>query len=269
MKVVKEEKEQFKAHLFSYTCNLEGSLNPVKSQILVTKGLIKLPDSIVGFSVDFDNCLDISYESSLSTSRFVICSLGSELKSTLLWDCINSGVIPVVVNNDCILPGNPALWKSAVIDYLNTESDIARLPGRLAKISLSPSELEDYYYAKAQLRFLYGKECFIYNILHFFIANASVVPSELMFVVSISSCLDRGFDQDTCITAFRSLVSYILLYPKQSEVSFEYSNLIKQIKSHISHCPKMQQENLSLISRLPRYTWLNKALYENLMYFNG
>lgn len=105
----------------------------------------------------------------LLDSIFSLCPSGSGPNSIRLWESIGAGAIPVILADTYQLPGDPALWNSAVVFCPETREDIAALPGRLEAIAADPALLANMRKHIDQLWTLYGPDVFTTDLHRFYI----------------------------------------------------------------------------------------------------
>jgi hypothetical protein len=105
----------------------------------------------------------------LQDSNFI---LSSESDSAWLWTAVACETIPVFSANIPPLPGNKSLWETAAVCCSPGQEALRELPAHLEKTAGNAPLLELKRRALRQLHFLYGADCFIYDILKLFISQA-------------------------------------------------------------------------------------------------
>ncbi|WP_421132567.1 exostosin domain-containing protein [Alteromonas sp. A079] len=108
---------------------------------------------------------DVMYADILRDSIFALCPSGTGPNSYRLWEAIHAQVIPVILADTYIPPGNVSLWEEACI--IAKESEIDKLPSILLEHNSKPALLEAKMIALKQLKFLYGIENFVSDIIEF------------------------------------------------------------------------------------------------------
>lgn len=108
---------------------------------------------------------DEKYADILSDSIFSLCPSGTGPNSIRLWEAVHAEVIPVVLADSYIPPGNINLWEEACIFV--KESEIEKLPDILLAHSSQPTLLEEKIVALKQLNFLFGVNSFVSEIINF------------------------------------------------------------------------------------------------------
>lgn len=108
---------------------------------------------------------DEKYADILSDSVFALCPSGTRPNSIRLWEAIHAEVIPVILADVYIPPGNIDLWKEACIFV--KESEIEKLPDILLALNSQPTLLEAKIVALKQLKFLFGVNNFVSDIIDF------------------------------------------------------------------------------------------------------
>ncbi len=105
----------------------------------------------------------------LRESMFALCPSGSGPNSIRLWESIGYGVIPVILADTYLPPGNSKLWEEAAVFCKEDTDSIKALPAVLAEIAKDKVLLQRKRNALKQLWLIYGPDCFIYDILKRFI----------------------------------------------------------------------------------------------------
>jgi hypothetical protein len=118
----------------------------------------------------------IEFAQSLAESVFSLCPSGSGVNSLRLWESIDCGAIPVVLSPLYSPPGNPALWAEGTIKVGINREDVQGIPDMLRAISSDESRLTRMRNAGAQLQLLYGRDCFVYDIISLFLESARKPP---------------------------------------------------------------------------------------------
>lgn len=103
------------------------------------------------------------YADLLSDSIFALCPSGTGPNSLRLWEAIHAEVIPVILADTYIPPGNLSLWEEACL--LVKESDIEKLPNILLEFYSQPALIQAKILALKQLKFLYGVDTFISDVI--------------------------------------------------------------------------------------------------------
>ncbi|WP_024330260.1 exostosin domain-containing protein [Simiduia agarivorans] len=99
-------------------------------------------------------------------TKYALCPSGSGPNSIRLWECVEMGVVPVILADDYKVPGDISLWKSAAFFIGEDKASIEQLPETLAK-SDSKDLYEDKLNALRLLKFKYGRSSFITDIISF------------------------------------------------------------------------------------------------------
>ena len=106
----------------------------------------------------------------LSKSMFSLCPSGTGPNSIRLWESIEIGAIPVILADTYLPPGPMNLWEKACVFLPENIETIKNIPDTLEKLSKNKQEIIEKLSALAQIKLLYGKECFVYDI-KVFVAN--------------------------------------------------------------------------------------------------
>ncbi len=105
------------------------------------------------------------YKNILAESTFSLCPSGSGPNTIRLWESLGALSIPVVFSNNFRFPGDQELWKRAAI-IMREDSDAPEsIVNELHKISNDPIKLTQMRSACMDLWLMYGKDCFIYDVL--------------------------------------------------------------------------------------------------------
>ena len=125
------------------------------------------------------------FKNILRESIFALCPSGSGPNSIRLWESIGYGVIPVILADTYLPPGNPKLWSEAAIFCKEDADSIKELPAILAEIANDKALLQRKRNALKQLWLIYGPDCFVYDILKKFIKYGEI---SLASTSSLLSC---------------------------------------------------------------------------------
>ncbi len=109
----------------------------------------------------------------LCDSTFALCPSGSGPNSIRLWEAIGAGSIPVILADTYAPPGDPALWKQAVVFCAEDMEAIRALPDELEAIAKDPAQLAAKRQGLRQLWSLYGPSNFINDLRVDMFAHAS------------------------------------------------------------------------------------------------
>ena len=120
-----------------------------------------------------DNSASEEFKQVMQESVFALCPSGSGPNSIRLWEAIGFGVIPVVLADTYLPPGDRALWDEATVTCSEKLEDIKTLPDRLAEIQKDDELLHRKREALKQLWMRYGADCFVYDIVKLFFQYAS------------------------------------------------------------------------------------------------
>jgi len=120
-----------------------------------------------------DKSASEEFKEVMNQSVFALCPSGSGPNSIRLWEAIGFGVIPVVLSDAYLPPGELTLWDEATVTCPETLEDIMALPERLAQIQKDDELVERKRRALAQVWMRYGPDCFVYDIIKLFAKYAS------------------------------------------------------------------------------------------------
>lgn len=145
----------------------------------------------------------------LQDSTFSLCP---ESEASWLWTSIACETIPVFLERIPPLPGNKSLWEAATELCPHGQESLNRLPAHLEKLAENRALLEFKRQALRQLRFLYGAECFIYDILKLFVSLPEDEACEINDrpglsygrLFSLAAQIFRGdnFGDSACVNVF-------------------------------------------------------------------
>lgn len=114
----------------------------------------------------------------LARSHFVLCPSGSGANSLRLWEAIDCGAIPAIISPSYVRPGNPLIWEQATLSFGTDRAEILAIPKTINDIVINADHMERYKSGVRQLRLLYGKDIFIYDIITMFIYSDCNLPIE-------------------------------------------------------------------------------------------
>lgn len=152
---------------------------------------------------------------------FALCSSVNGLNSIRLWEAVTAGVVPVIISDDYLLPGNALLWQQAAVFCAETPESIAALPEYLVELAADPSVLAAKRHALRQLAIHYGPEGFVIDIMqqmmHYAPAfNVNLVSPLLQLAENITSwpTLENCRHFVLSINSYRLLADPIVFHPK-------------------------------------------------------
>lgn len=162
------------------------------------------------------------YKDILARSVFALCPSGTGPNSIRLWECIQAGIVPVLLADAYAPPGNPALWEQAVVWCRESKADIRELPARLEALAADADAMAAKQHALAQLRLCYGAASFVYDLVAFFSNPSAWRTSEerltpsVVFYSGREPRLPRFSAQEhaACRLYYRSLATALLLDPE-------------------------------------------------------
>lgn len=136
-------------------------------------------DTSLGSAALTDERAAAEFKDIMARSVFALCPSGTGPNSIRLWECIQAGIVPVVLADSYMPPGNPALWELATVHCPETKADIKKLPERLRALAADPEAMAAKHHALAQLRLCYGVSSFVYDLVEF-VSNPStwLAPEE-------------------------------------------------------------------------------------------
>lgn len=131
-----------------------------------------------------DNEADVEYKEFLRSSHFALCPAGTGPNSIRLWECVESGIIPVILADTYLPPGNRELWEQGAVFCSENSEEIRRLPERLASIAKDQKCLQSMQASLEQIRLLYGADCFVYDLIEFFLNPSHFTGSSRLGITS-------------------------------------------------------------------------------------
>ena len=108
------------------------------------------------------------YKNILSQSKFSLCPSGSGPNTIRLWESIHMGAIPIIISDNCRLPGEFSLWDKATLRVPETRKSIKEIPFILEELMLDQSALNKYRQALTELAKHFSLEKFPPVIKEFF-----------------------------------------------------------------------------------------------------
>ncbi|WP_133468425.1 hypothetical protein [Paraglaciecola marina] len=197
--------------------------------------------------------LDISNGdlSALPSSYFCFIDSDVDGSSQLLWDCIECSVIPVFLKKMHLV--HAELWQSASLTFeleLNDSNDIFE---KCRAIIETKNCLDSYLQGIKQLRFLYGRSMFVYDIIDDLVTKTSMGLDNVVFLIDLivsSKKIEVGSIFHT------SLVSKLLLHPEEVRNLMDDEIMWAKIKSVLNLNKLDNGELLGAIANQFNYSWL-------------
>lgn len=115
-----------------------------------------------------DKTTSEQFQKVMKESVFALCPSGTGPNSIRLWEAIAFNVIPVILADTYLPPGDKALWDEATITIPENLDAIKSLPQYLESIHKDSNMLDRKRQGLKQLRMKYSKDTFIYDIIGFF-----------------------------------------------------------------------------------------------------
>lgn len=177
----------------------------------------------------------------LLDSIFSLCPSGSGPNSIRLWESIGAGAIPVILADTYQVPGDPELWKNAVVFCNESPEDVAALPARLEAIAADPDLLESKRRHLEQLWMLYGPDTFVTDIHRFYVSFSGAQHARQTAGYPLSQLADRvnaGQLPSGGLESFLKLVAGRLLIDKSTFVAGVRQSRSLRIACEyaLSHC---------------------------------
>jgi len=181
------------------------------------------------------------FKNILRESIFALCPSGTGPNSIRLWESIGYGVIPVILADTYLPPGNRLLWDEAAVFCKEDADSIKALPGVLSEIAKDKSLLQRKRNALKQLWLIYGPDCFVYDILKRFIQD---VEKRLVRTHSLLSCKEL-------IALHENNESFqeLLLLSCTSKLLLDHNSFLNEIHS----CEKSAQYLKEAITKNSKY----------------
>lgn len=124
-----------------------------------------------------DTSASNEFRASLRASVFSLCPSGTGPNSIRLWESLGLGAVPVILADNWVPPGDPALWQAGAVFCDETPDTIRALPDRLAALAADPDALARLRHGGRQLWALYGPDSFIYDLQKFMLEAADGLDS--------------------------------------------------------------------------------------------
>jgi glycosyltransferase involved in cell wall biosynthesis len=170
------------------------------------------------------------FKNILRESIFALCPSGSGPNSIRLWESIGYGVIPVILADTYLPPGNPKLWSEAAIFCKEDADSIKELPAILTEIANDKALLQRKRNALKQLWLIYGPDCFVYDILKKFVQYGETLSGKINSLLSCKEMITlHGSDAKSQELFLLSCTSKLLLDHKaflneiqSCEISYQF-----------------------------------------------
>ena len=208
-----------------------------------------------------DTMAEFDFVKAMESSVFTLCPSGTGPNSIRLWESLGSGVIPVILSDHYLPPGNLDLWYEACIFCGESQEEIKLLGDRLQDVYENEELVTRKLAACKQLWSLYGSDFFIYDILAKFLEleqasrleHSSVSQMNFGIVTGLlSEVLDgkvlSAHKKQVCIISF---VTNVLL---DTEASLAYLEMNEQfiaaIKKLIQECDEITRKHTQNVFRV-------------------
>lgn len=193
----------------------------------------------------------------LTCSRFALFPGITTLDPAWLWTAVTCESIPVFIGEIPNLPGSRSLWEEATVQYLG---DVDNIESYLDKLNRDATWLSRKLQALRQIRFLYGDECFIYDLVKLFLSLATktavpIVPrtgSAFGRLDSLSTQINAAVAVDSTLANvfILSCGSCSLIAPETFlSKCFEGSSLLSACRKVLAVCNNHYAANLRKILR--------------------
>lgn len=127
---------------------------------------------------DISNLIDedktSEYIDILKNSIFSLCPSGSGPNSIRLWESIGFGSIPIILADTYQAPGSIDLWNSCSLFVKENIDEIINIPELIRGIISNKTKLTQMQNSLRLLWYIYGPDCFIYDIQLFFLENSKL-----------------------------------------------------------------------------------------------
>ncbi|WP_298036027.1 exostosin family protein [uncultured Desulfuromonas sp.] len=205
-----------------------------------------------------DNDASQQFKNAMALSLFSLCPSGSGPNSIRLWESFGSGVIPVVLADTYLPPGDQALWEEATVSCAEKLEDILALPDRLEALSRDEALLERKRKALRQLWMLYGPDHFVYDIQKLFIslsgdaADRTVSrqsPSHDYLIRMAQAVLDKGAGDAPLLRTFvLGCCTRLMINSSEFVQQYNQSKELRRAYRHaLASCDIKHVENLERV----------------------
>jgi hypothetical protein len=170
-------------HILKHLSNKEGVL--VKGRDTWHYNDVVYKQQVHGVKISDDNIKDKSnkteeYLDILEQSKYSLCPSGSGPNSIRLWESIEMGIVPIILSDTHLLPGNINLWKSATLSCTEDEKSVKDLHEKILKNYTDDGYLSHLDSLK-QLKFLYGREIFVTDVISLVVGYSAVLFKPFLF----------------------------------------------------------------------------------------
>ncbi len=104
------------------------------------------------------------YVDVMNRSRFALCPSGSGPNSIRLWECVEMGIIPIVLAETYDPPMSKELFESCVVN-INESQDAVLDLDRVVR-NITEDKYKEMLNHLASMKLLYGKENFVYDVVN-------------------------------------------------------------------------------------------------------
>tara|TARA_R110001583_G_scaffold177606_1_gene333203 strand:- start:4404 stop:5567 length:1164 start_codon:yes stop_codon:yes gene_type:complete len=167
----------------------------------------------------------------MSRSKYALCPSGSGPNSIRLWECVEMGIIPVLLADTYSGPDDNDLFESCIVRVEESENGIKGIDKLIRSIS------EEKYMTMlnnlSSLKLLYGKDGFVYDFVQFLFNIESEATSFLDMVEKSPRILAISLNSKILLQEIEShedinkYASNVLQNPKQAGINSV--NILKEI----------------------------------------
>ena len=172
----------------------------------------------------------------MKNTLFSLCPSGTGPNSIRLWESIEMGIIPVVMAETYLPPGDFELWKAASVFCNEDKNSVINLPEKLKEIAQDTTAIQKKLDYVSQLKFLYGKDVFVSDIVSTVLKLSKTQSDKFINEIYYKALDNNGIDQEKACKIFcLSLVSKVLTNSESICAFLNYvpENNLKKITSKI------------------------------------
>lgn len=180
-----------------------------------------------------------------------------------LWYCIEHNIIPVLSLQKLTLPGLQSLWLAASIDCSENHTADSRIDTVVTAVAADKQLVDAKLAALKQLKFIYGDQCFIYDMLSFAANDTHYLNNRLLMPLKRHIAeLRRVHDKAQRNTLLTMIKTSLLLHRDAVALALTCSREGLDFSCMLASLTAQERQSLSLFAARAKLLWLSELTDE-------